>query len=171
MRYFLVALIVVNVAVALYGLAARAIGWYEARVDAAVRYVTFECMMKFHAGSGRAYPSEDLKQLNAIGLKHLETTTTDYKTACELLFIICSLNAATLLVAAYRGSHSRGERRTPPGTTPLAVEEPIPADETSEPAQCLACSATIPSGKSNCPSCGWTYRPVTPKQGAVGTKN
>jgi hypothetical protein len=56
----------------------------------------------------------------------------------------------------------------PPAALPL---EPVGLDDTSEPAPCPACRATIPAGSSRCPACGWTYavegsssaeRPVPP---------
>lgn len=41
-----------------------------------------------------------------------------------------------------------------------AVDEgadPPDADDTSEPAVCVACRAEIPAGASACPACGWSY--------------
>ena len=38
--------------------------------------------------------------------------------------------------------------------------EPVGPDDTSSPAPCPACRATIPAGVSRCPACGWTYATV-----------
>ena len=35
--------------------------------------------------------------------------------------------------------------------------EPVGPDDTSAPAPCPGCGATIPAGSSRCPACGWTY--------------
>ena len=76
-RYCLIALSVVNIALALYGLAARFSGWYEGRIDAAVKNQTLEAMIKFQAGTNRGYPSEEIKHLIGFGQKQTESTTRD----------------------------------------------------------------------------------------------
>src|SRR5262245_6205979 len=40
--------------------------------------------------------------------------------------------------------------------------EPVGPDDTSEPAPCPACRASIPAGSSGCPACGWTYAARSP---------
>jgi hypothetical protein len=49
--------------------------------------------------------------------------------------------------------------RTQAASRPVVDLPPEPAgpDDTSEPAPCPACRATIPAGSSRCPSCGWSY--------------
>src|SRR5262245_19042410 len=58
---------------------------------------------------------------------------------------------AGLAVIAQGGSRaaSRPAADLPP--------EPVGPDDTSAPAPCPACRATIPAGSSRCPACGWTY--------------
>jgi hypothetical protein len=47
--------------------------------------------------------------------------------------------------------------------------EPVGPDDTSEPALCPACRATIPAGSSRCPACGWTYAAGGSNPAAPGT--
>jgi hypothetical protein len=68
--------------------------------------------------------------------------------------VVLSIGVVSLIVLAFALVFGRKAQDQAKGSTGARAER-MPADETTEPAQCLGCGATIPAGKSNCPVCGW----------------